>query len=152
MRVRIRRPDPSEAAELTAVAFAAKRYWSYPEEWIELWADELEVSAAYITSHEVFAAYISGHLVGWYALDRSESGWSLDYCWVRPEMIGRGIGRRLLAHAKEEMKQAGIGKLTVVTDPNAEGFYKKMGFERVGEYPSRPEGRMLPLMQYRSVA
>jgi hypothetical protein len=34
--------------------------------------------------------------------------------------------------------------------PNAEGFYRKMGAERVGETPSGSiPGRMLPLMQVR---
>jgi hypothetical protein len=37
----------SDAPELTKIAFAAKRHWDYPEEWIDLWADE---SAAFAGS------------------------------------------------------------------------------------------------------
>jgi len=38
-------------------------------------------------------------------------------------------------------------------DPNAEGFYLKMGAERVGESPSGSiPGRMLPLLQVSTVS
>jgi hypothetical protein len=38
---------------------------------------------------------------------------------------------------------------TVPSDPNAQGFYVKMGAQRVGEVPSRPPGRTLPLLVLR---
>jgi hypothetical protein len=47
--IEIRRAEGPEASELTAVAFAAKRHWGYPEAWIDLWADELTVDASVLS-------------------------------------------------------------------------------------------------------
>ncbi len=41
---------------------------------------------------------------------------------------------------------SGGATLRIASDPNAEGFYLKMGARRVGETPSQPEGRALPLL------
>jgi hypothetical protein len=35
------RAKPEDAANLTGIAFAAKRHWGYPENWIESWRDLL---------------------------------------------------------------------------------------------------------------
>jgi GNAT superfamily N-acetyltransferase len=66
--------------------------------------------------------------------------------WVDPPYLRRGIGARLLAHAMETVRGLGGTELRVASDPNAEGFYRRMGARRVGEAPSTPPGRVLPLL------
>ncbi len=68
--------------------------------------------------------------------------------WVAPERVGGG-GAALFAHAVETARAEGASQLRISSDPNAEGFYVKMGARRVGEVPSRPPGRMLPLLVFR---
>jgi hypothetical protein len=48
--VEIIRCKPDDAATLTAIAFAAKRYWGYHERWIESWSDLLTIKREYITN------------------------------------------------------------------------------------------------------
>ncbi|MDQ3634639.1 MAG: GNAT family N-acetyltransferase, partial [Acidobacteriota bacterium] len=66
-----------------------------------------------------------------------------------PANIGSGIGRKLFAHALEKSASLNAKKLNIKSDPNAEGFYKKMGAKRIGDVVSEIEGneRILPLMQ-----
>src|SRR5581483_12437588 len=65
----------------------------------------------------------------------------LDNLWVRPELIGRGIGRRACEHVFRLVRKRGWTQLWVVPDPPAEGFYVKAGFSDTGErVPSRVPG------------
>src|SRR6185312_16179522 len=54
----------------------------------------------------------------------------------------------LWRHAVDTARGLGHAALIVVSDPNAEGFYLKMGCRRIGTRPSELEnGRQLPLLR-----
>jgi len=133
--------------ELTEIAFAAKRHWGYPPEWMELWRDELTASPAQAASGWAFAARLDGVIVGWCALELTPPAAEITACWVRPSHIGRGVGSELLDHALPKAELAGIHEVTALADPNAEEFYRRRGFERIGREESSPPGRHLPLMR-----
>src|SRR5687767_9592789 len=95
---------PDDAATLTAIAFAAKRHWGYPERWMETWRDDLTVFPAFVDSHETYAAIIDGRTVGFYALGQKSDRLDLLHMWVLPDAMGRGVGRSLFLHAIERTK------------------------------------------------
>lgn len=148
MKICIRPALEAEAVKLTEIAFASKSHWQYPEAWIELWSDELAVSSEYIRSHSVFCAVAANAVMGWYALSFSEAVCELDYIWVLPEKIGCGVGTAMMQHAKGVFSNSQAETMMVISDPNAEGFYLSMGFEKRGMHPSRPQGRMLRIFSY----
>jgi GNAT superfamily N-acetyltransferase len=147
MDIEIRRAEAFEASELTTIAFAAKRHWGYPEEWIDLWAGELSIDGGYIEGNRVFLATDGNRTLGWCALSEVRGEYWLDYCWVLPEAAGRGIGRALVLRAFRLAAELKVSTLKVAADPNAEGFYFKMGFRRIGDRPSVPNGRRLPVLE-----
>ena len=147
MNVEIRRADGSDTFELTTIALAAKRHWGYSEEWIRLWADELTVDATYIEENWVFLATDGSRTLGWCAVSEKLEEYWLDYCWVLPEAAGHGIGRALIHRAFRLAAERQSLKLKVIADPNAEGFYRKLGFRRIGDRPSTPKGRRLPVLE-----
>lgn len=151
MQIEIRNAEAVEASELTAIAFAAKRYWGYPETWIDMWADELSVSGEYIRENRVFLATDGTRALGWCALSEERGDYWVDYCWVLPEAKGHGIGRALIHQAFRLAAELRAPTLKVVSDPNAEGFYCKLGFRRIGERPSVPNGRLLPVLEAQGV-
>ncbi len=142
----IRRAKVEEAATLTEIALAAKRHWNYPEHWIELWRQELTVTSEFIKRHEVFIAIEHDQPVGFYALVTSDGITELDHLWVLPEWMGKGIGRQLMNHALDRAAAIGAERIEIVSDPNAEGFYRKAGAIPIGEVLSSIEGqqRRLP--------
>jgi GNAT superfamily N-acetyltransferase len=144
--IEIRRARPADAETLTRIAHAAKRHWRYPEEYIELWREALTVTPDFIGRHPVYCAWRDERIVGFYALSGEGLVRELEHMWVIPEAIGKGIGARLLDHAVWTLLVDGAETLRIASDPNAEGFYVKMGARRVGEVPSRPDGRCLPLL------
>jgi GNAT superfamily N-acetyltransferase len=82
--------------------------------------------------------------VGFYAL----VGEGLEHLWVTPEHMGTGVGRALFEHAVRRAASMGAETLKIEADPNAEGFYLRMGARRVGEitYPLNGQKRTLPLL------
>ena len=147
MDVVFRKAVCTDAAELTRIAFAAKRHWDYPEEWIELWAEELTIDAGYIAANWVLAATVGSRIVGWCAVIEDRGEYWLDYCWVLPAAAGNGVGRALVERSFGYAAESQSRTLKVIADPNAEGFYRRLGFRLIGARPSRAAGRRLPLLE-----
>jgi GNAT superfamily N-acetyltransferase len=149
MNLTITKADPAEADELTRVAHAAKEYWGYPHEWVALWKEGLTTTPDDIISGIYYVGKCRQEPVCFYSVRQmSANSYDLEDCWIAPPYIGRGFGRILFEHLKSTLESLGCAKLIIVSDPHAEGFYQKMGAVRVGEKPSVPEGRMLPLLEY----
>ena len=148
-RLRIRPASPEDATTLTRIAHEAKRHWGYPEHWIAHWQDDLTISPEFIAANPVFVAEDEGGLIGFYALVIRDRRAELDHLWVTPKHIGGGVGKELFFHAMQAAAGRNISEVQISSDPNAEGFYRKMGAYRIGETTSEIEGqsRSLPLMK-----
>ncbi len=146
--MRLQRARPEDAARLTALAHAAKRRWGYPERWIRAWRADLTLTPACIRDNEVFAASERGEAVGFYALACHGRRCSVEHFWVAPAAMGRGVGRALFRHLLGRAGALGAQRVEIEADPNAEGFYLKMGARRLGERVYRLDGkpRVLPVL------
>jgi len=144
--IRIRRARSADTEELTRIAHAAKRFWGYPEKWIRLWKPDLTVTSEFVRNQVVFCAVRGSTIVGFYALSGDGQRRELEHMWVDPEAIGAGVGRLLFGHLLRHLRRQGVTKLMIASDPNAEGFYRKLGARRAGSIASRPAGRRLPLL------
>lgn len=144
--IKIRSATPEEASTLTTIAQEAKRYWGYPEHWLERWREELTISPDFINQNEVYVAESDGVVTGFYALVAKGEAAELDHLWVAPSHIGSGVGKELFLHAMELASRQNLASVEIFSDPNAEGFYKKMGAYRVGESVTELDGgaRVLP--------
>ena len=148
--VRIVRSLPKLAVELTDLAFAAKAHWGYPRRWLQLWRSSLTLNAEYVAQNSVYVARRGEQVVGFYAI-RPWRNWArLDHLWIRPEAWGQGLGRALFEHAESVCRRRGFKKMRVESDPNAEGFYRRLDGTRVGVSCSRLEGRWreLPVLHF----
>jgi GNAT superfamily N-acetyltransferase len=144
------RAKPEDAAVLTEIAHAAKRHWGYPERWIQGWRDILTMRPEFIAANMTYAAMENNRVVGFYLLTTESDGLHLDHLWIAPAIMGRGIGRALFKHAIEQARGLGFQAIKIEADPNAEGFYQRMGAKRVGVNVTEIEGerRELPLLIY----
>ncbi|MBI2332914.1 MAG: GNAT family N-acetyltransferase [Chloroflexi bacterium] len=137
------------ADALTKITIAAKRYWNYPERWIELWLPMLAISAEYISANETWVALTDSEPIAYYSLKQETDELWLDNLWVLPDYMGKGIGKELFKHAVERSRLRGVSVLKIEADPNAETFYKHMGAQKVGEHRGEVDGqpRILPVME-----
>ena len=151
MDLQIHPAMPEQAEILSRIALAAKGYWGYPERWMEVWKPQLTFSPAYFEENESWVAEIDRVPVAFYTLLEKDGQAWLENLWVSPEFIGKGVGKRLFFHALELSRQRGFENLRLEADPNAAGFYEKMGMYKIGERWSEVEGqpRILPVMEIR---
>ncbi len=146
--MKIIRAEPDVAETLTQIAIAAKRYWGYPEHWIDEWRSLLTITPTYLSSHDVYVALDDkGSMIGLYALAGDGQRLSLDHLWVSPEHIGTGTGRALFMQALQHAAEAAAAEIEIQADPHAAGFYERMGAQRIGEVDASIDGveRYLPV-------
>jgi GNAT superfamily N-acetyltransferase len=108
----------------------------------------LTISPEFIRRNGVYAAVVEGKPVGFYALVVEGREIELEHLWVLPERMGAGIGRALFNDAVGRAASLGAEVLGIESDPNAEGFYRRMGATRVGgiSYSIAGQKRTLPVL------
>jgi len=145
-----------DATKLTKLTLESKKYWEYPKEWMSMWVDELTINPEYIQRNMVTVVEENLELLGYVSIVEESSshivelqgiklvgGFFLDNLFIHPSYIRKGIGEKLIAIAFDWCKGKSLEQLYVISDPNAKGFYEKMGAICIGELPSRVEGRHL---------
>jgi len=147
-RIRIRPARADEAELLTELSLRSKAFWGYDAGFLARCRAVMTVKARSIETHPHHVAELDGRIAGFYGFEPEAEGVGLDYLFVETDLVGRGVGRALWRHAVDTARGRGHRALIVVSDPNAEGFYLKMGCRRIGTRPSDLEnGRQLPLLR-----
>jgi len=143
------RAVPTDAARLTEIALAAKRHWGYPESWMARWTAGMTITPDFITRNEVYLAALDGEVVAFYGLIPSKPKAILEHLWVLPAFMGKGLGQGLFAHALSRCRELGIARLEIESEPNALGFYARMGARKVSErvYELDGQTRVLPILE-----
>jgi putative acetyltransferase len=91
------------------------------------WADsgdERRVARA-IDEHEVWVAVDGKRCVGWVEI----AGDRIEGLYVCPDLAQQGIGSSLMQYAEKRIGSAGFGTARLDASPNAEGFYRRRGYE-----------------------
>ena len=142
----IRQASSEEATELTRIAQEAKRHWGYPEHWLQRWEADLTITPDFILNNHVYVADDGKRLSGFYALSVKANKAELEHMWVAPDCIGTGVGKALFVAAMQKASELQLKAVEISSDPDAEGFYQKMGAQRVGETHADLDGesRVLP--------
>ncbi len=154
----IRKAAASDCGALTALSFASKRYWDYPDSYFDVWKNELTVTPGYIGRNTVFAAWRDSEVIGYFSITEVtadfyagsvlvEKGFWLEHFFVAPEFIRKGVGSKLLGHAMNWCKENGIKSLRIFSEPNAAGFYEKFGAKFLYGSASSIEERTVPVYE-----
>lgn len=141
----IRPAATNEASVLTGIALDAKRHWGYPEDWIKHWESDLTISSDFIRDNHVYVAEEEGEIRGFYALCVTGNKAELEHMWVTPALIGTGIGKELFLDAMERAASLDVRSVEISSDPNAAGFYQRMGATQIGETDSVVDGQLRKL-------
>jgi predicted N-acetyltransferase YhbS len=150
--MRVRAARACEAEALSALCRRSKAHWGYDAAFLRLSESALTISRAMIERGDVLVAdNASGALVGVASIAPLDAQGEFDlvHFFVEPAAFGTGVGRELFAAAATLATSKGARCLMILSDPNAESFYARMGAMKIGDAPSDAiPGRRLPLLSY----
>ncbi len=134
---------------LTEITKKSKAFWNYSEEQMELWSELLTISKDYIEANLVFKLIVDYKIIGYYSCFKQNPNIiKLDNLFLLPKYIGKGYGNLLMHDFLNRIKESQqIHKIILYADPNAEKFYLKFGFMKVGELETSIKNRFLPVME-----
>lgn len=143
---RVVKASKNDLSVLNEISIESKMHWNYPQEWMEKWKDDLIITKEEFEGQEIFKMENSGDIIGFCSIMEKKDAYEVMHLWIKPSFIGQGIGRRLLTETMAEVVTT-RKEILVISDPNAEQFYKRMGFETFDKIGSYPVGRFLPIMK-----
>jgi GNAT superfamily N-acetyltransferase len=135
-----------EGERLREIAIAAKSYWGYDLGRVKEWAALGDFSPAGLRQKNVYAAAAERTPVGWAAAVSQAEVWWLDDLWIAPDWMSKGIGRRLFTYAAEQGRAAGGRRMEWEAEPNALGFYERMGGRHLRDSEPSVWGRVNAVM------
>ncbi|PEY32207.1 GNAT family N-acetyltransferase [Bacillus cereus] len=144
----VRKALLNEGAELSKIALESKATWGYSEEFILACKEDLTITEEYIKNNDVYVLEKQGVKIGFFSFQCKEQI-VLDFLYLHPDYKGKGYGKVLWKGVVEKAVELGMKSFTIDSDPNAKGYYIKMGAKLIGETPSTVfKNRTLPLLQY----
>ena len=81
-------------------------------------------------SRELFVAEWRGEVVGFGQLDPRRG--EIEACYVAPRAVGSGVGAALVMRMESEARRRGHVVVHLNATLNAEPFYERMGYRRLG--------------------
>ena len=131
----IRDARPDEAFALESLQRRASDVWEEDRALLAAHPDAITPPHEAIAAGRVRVAVDeSGRRLGFSVVLPVEGGrCELDDLFVEPDSMRRGVGRMLVHDVAARAAAAGAGHVDVIANPNALGFYSRLGFEVTGE-------------------
>ncbi|WP_162263960.1 MULTISPECIES: GNAT family N-acetyltransferase [Legionella] len=124
----------------------SKAVWNYSESFLNVFMEKYGVKPSFLEREEIVLFEKDQSLVGLYAFKINEqSAAELDLFFINSNHIRQGLGKQIWQHAINFASTKGWLKFELVSDPNAEGFYLKMGAKSLRKFESFP-GRFVPVL------
>ena len=131
---------------LNQISLISKKYWGYPEAWIQKWENDLRLTKTDMKDLDILVGEIEERLIGFCAIQDQANYYEVVHLWLLPQFIGKGHGKILLQKALSKFTISDK-PVWVTADPNAAAFYRKQGFVEFKKIESYPKGRFLPVMK-----
>ena len=135
----IRDAEPDEARALEALQRRSSDVWEEYREQLAAHPDAIEPPHQAIAERRArVATDASDSILGFSVVLPVENGrCELDDLFVEPELMQQGIGRALVRDLAARAYAAGAWYVDVIANPNALGFYARVGFELSGHASTR---------------
>lgn len=148
--IRIRPALPSDPEALSDLAARSEAHWGDDAAFLASFRERYRITSEYLARNTVFIAEEEGSILGFYALSTGTGGTELDYMYLEPSLLGRGLGRQLWAHMADHCRAAGVATVHLVCSPGPRPFYLHMGAVETGEGQSLvTPGRKVSRLVYR---
>lgn len=147
--INIRCANPTDSKSLTKLAIRSEAHWGYDDNFMDKFKTLYKVSEEFIINNPAYIMEEDGEIIGFYGILIEESQRSLEYFFIEPKFIGKGYGKLLWNHVLKSCDSLNIKEFIIVTSPQAQAFYTKLGAKLQGEVESLvAKGRMIPQLIY----
>lgn len=143
----IEKATKTDTEILTSITKKSKTYWGYSEKQILEWSNLLTITNEYLEKNYVFKFIDTEKTIGYYSYFYDSDSIILDNLFVLPEFIGKGFGMILMQDFLNRVKDSQMKRILLDSEPNAEKFYTKFGFIKIGEIETSIPDRLLPVME-----
>jgi ribosomal protein S18 acetylase RimI-like enzyme len=135
----IRDAAPDEAIALQSLHRRAADVWDEYRAQLAANPDAIEPPHQAIADGRVRVAVdASGRHLGFSVVrPLAEDRCELDDLHVEPDAMGLGVGRQLVEDLASRAATAGAASVDVIANPNALGFYERVGFRVTGDASTR---------------
>ena len=135
--------------ELNRIAYESEAYWGYDSEYMRKFEEVYKVTEDYIRKNPTFVLVEGKLIIGFYSISVEDKEAELELFYIDPQRIGKGYGKKMWNHLINYCKSVGINSFSLVTSPQAKGFYEKMGAIMIGEVDSLlRKGRKIPRLKF----
>ncbi|HQA58287.1 MAG TPA: GNAT family N-acetyltransferase [Acetivibrio sp.] len=148
----IRDAKEGDVDELNRIAYESESYWGYDLEYMIRFKEVYKLTEDDIIKNPTFVLLEGNHIIGFYSLLMYDKEVELELFYIDPQNIGKGYGKKMWDHLIKYCKRVGVKSFSLVTSPQAKGFYEKMGVVMIGEVESLlREGRKIPRLKFEIV-
>lgn len=125
-------------------------HWGYSQEELKKIMNLYSITTDYLKNHLVYLVFEHKKLIGFFSFTQTDLKENeLDYFFINHKLIGKGYGKKMWEVCCEHARSVGMQDFLILSNPNAIGFYYKLGAEKVGSRASRIFiGENLPLLRY----
>lgn len=135
---------------MTELCVRSKATWGYDQAFMDACRDELKITQEQLKRDRCAVFEAAGELLGFAQVSRSHQSTFIDKLFVRPDVQGQGVGKKLFDWCVETARSEEAATLDIHADPGAVPFYERMGATQIGRVPSGSiPGRFLPHMTVR---
>ncbi len=137
MRLQWIKAKPVDLDAMNKLMRKSKGFWGYDRDFMDQFMRLFQIAEPQLETSQIQLLYGDAVLVGFYSLRvDADNGLELDHFFVDPDCMGAGIGKIMWSHMIATTRSLGQEELTLWSDPNADGFYEKMGCVKIGEKKS----------------
>ena len=123
--------DARKISKLAINSIAKIKSDKYSKKQIKVWMNMNIVSdvKTWFKVREVFVAEDKGKIIGTVSLNKNK----FSRFFVKHNLQGKGIGKKLLKFIENRVKKKGYKKIWMTSVPSAYNFYKKLGYKPKGK-------------------
>lgn len=134
---------------LSQTAYRSKMIWAYSAEQMDLWIEELTLTAVYIQRNYTFKMYDAEQFVGFLTVIKKGSILEIDHLWLLPGNLLKGYGKEAFRFICKLAAELGCERMQLYAEPHAKGFYERMGGKVLRRVESKIPGRFLEIYEFR---
>ena len=104
---------------------------------MKIFMDNFRITENYLVNNKVVVVSYNNADIGFYSfVINNEADLELDYFFIHPNYIGKGLGRKMWDSCIETAGTYDMPYFVLWSDPNADRFYKAMNCVKIGERKS----------------